>query len=83
MGQVTFRMEVGEPAADTLVEWDTESSLVTTWTVRPAGHAAAVRVTTRWQGASGIGGFFERRFAPAGLRRIHDGTLARLADALR
>ena len=38
-----------------------------------------MRVVTTWDGASGIGGFFERRFAPAGLRRIHDELLANLA----
>jgi hypothetical protein len=36
-------------------------------------------VTTTWQGAGGIGGFFERTFAPKGLARIHDAVLARLA----
>ena len=25
---------------------------------------------TQWQGATGIGGFFERTFAPKGLQRI-------------
>ncbi|MGW9367480.1 SRPBCC family protein, partial [Streptomyces albidoflavus] len=35
-----------------------------------------------WNGAGGIGGFFERTFAPKGLARIHDQTLAKLAAEL-
>ena len=33
-------------------------------------------------GAGGIGGFFEKTFAPGGLRRIHDGVLAKLAEVV-
>jgi len=36
-------------------------------------------VTTTWDGAGGIGGFFERTFAPKGLGRIYDSLLDRLA----
>ncbi|BFO17026.1 hypothetical protein SHKM778_34140 [Streptomyces sp. KM77-8] len=36
-------------------------------------------MTTVWNGAGGIGGFFEKTFAPKGLARIHDALLARLA----
>ncbi|MPQ99377.1 SRPBCC family protein [Modestobacter sp. I12A-02628] len=62
-----------------LVESDANSSMVTTWTVQPDGPASTtVRVRTTWDGAGGIGGFFERTFAPKGLRRIHDDLLARL-----
>ena len=62
-----------------LVESDTNSSMVTTWTVQPA-HAggSTVQVRTTWTGASGIGGFFERTFAPKGLARIHEALLERL-----
>lgn len=77
-----YRMQVSEPDKRTLTETDTDSSLVNTWTVQPGGGGSRVQVETTWQGAPGIGGFFERRFAPAGLRRIHDDMLARLADAL-
>ncbi|HVM14084.1 MAG TPA: SRPBCC family protein [Egibacteraceae bacterium] len=77
-----YRMRVSEPAEHTLTETDTDSSLVTTWTVKPGGGGSRVQIETTWEGASGIGGFFERRFAPAGLRRIHDDMLARLADVL-
>ena len=76
-------VEVSQPDADTLVERDTRSSMVTTWTVSPAGaEATTVRVRTTWDGAGGIGGFFERTFAPKGLRRVYDEMLQRLEAVL-
>ncbi|HZG05384.1 MAG TPA: SRPBCC family protein [Streptomyces sp.] len=77
-------LEVDEPMEGQLVERDRNSSMVTTWTVTPAsdGNSARVTVTTTWQGAGGIGGFFERIFAPKGLARIHDELLANLAAEL-
>lgn len=67
------------PDGGGLVESDTNSSMVTTWTVHPSGATeATVRVRTTWNGAGGIGGFFERTFAPQGLRRLYDGMLERL-----
>jgi hypothetical protein len=72
-------MEVSRPAPDTLVERDANSSMVTTWTVRPAdAGASTVRVRTTWNGAGGIGGFFERTFAPKGLQRVYESMLERL-----
>jgi carbon monoxide dehydrogenase subunit G len=72
-------VEVSEPAADTLVESDANSSMVTTWTVHPAdAGATTVRVRTTWKGAGGIGGFFERTFAPKGLARVYGEMLTRL-----
>lgn len=77
-------IDVETPDATTIVERDTNSSMVTTWTVTSEGtHRSTVRVTTTWNGASGIGGFFERTFAPKGLRRIHEGVLANLDGAVR
>lgn len=77
-------VEVSEPAKHSLVERDQNSSMVTTWTVAPAGTSrAAVRVQTTWNGAGGIGGFFEKTFAPLGLRRIYDGVLANLDTAVK
>jgi hypothetical protein len=62
-----------------LVESDANSSMVTTWTVHPAdGGVSTVRVRSTWNGAGGIGGFFERTFAPKGLRRIYEGLIRRL-----
>lgn len=72
--------DVTAPTPGQLVETDRNSSLVTTWTVTPAGEGRSkVVATTTWQGASGVGGFFERTFAPKGLNRIFDAVLARLA----
>jgi hypothetical protein len=56
--------------------------MVTTWTVSPASEGTQVQVETTWNGASGIGGFFERTFAPAGLKRIYDEQLIKLESAL-
>ncbi|MFD5474796.1 SRPBCC family protein [Streptomyces sp. NPDC127105] len=73
-------MEVSEPTDGELVEKDRNSSMVTVWRVTPAGEGASrVAITTTWKGAGGIGGFFERTFAPKGLARIYDGMLAKLA----
>ncbi|MEU2160783.1 SRPBCC family protein [Streptomyces chengbuensis] len=73
-------LEVAEPTDGQLVEKDRNSSMVTTWTVTPAGEGRSrVVVTTVWNGAGGIGGFFERTFAPKGLARIYDEVLANLA----
>ncbi|CAL9395530.1 hypothetical protein SUDANB105_01344 [Streptomyces sp. enrichment culture] len=73
-------LEVSEPTEGELVEKDRNSSMVTTWRVTPAGEGKArVVVTTVWNGAGGIGGFFEKTFAPKGLGRIYDAVLARLA----
>jgi hypothetical protein len=72
-------MEVTQPSVDTLVERDANSSMVTTWTVHPADAAlTTVRVRTTWQGAGGVGGFFERTFAPKGLARVYGAMLDRL-----
>ncbi|MFD9462202.1 SRPBCC family protein [Streptomyces sp. NPDC060027] len=73
-------LEVSEPTDGELVEKDRNSSMVTTWRVTPAGEGKSrVVVTSVWNGAGGIGGFFERTFAPKGLGRIYDVLLANLA----
>jgi uncharacterized protein YndB with AHSA1/START domain len=74
-------VEVSTPADDRIVEKDANSSMVTTWTVTP--DRSVVAVESSWTGASGIGGFFERTFAPKGLQRIHGGVLENLATSLR
>jgi len=69
---------------DHIVERDANSSMVTTWTVASEGtNRSTVSVETTWNGAGGIGGFFEKTFAPKGLARIHDGVLANLDAAVR
>ncbi|MFF1446264.1 SRPBCC family protein [Streptomyces sp. NPDC058295] len=73
-------LEVAEPTDGELVEKDRNSSMVTVWRVTPAGEGKSrVVVTSSWNGAGGIGGFFERTFAPKGLNRIYDLILANLA----
>ncbi|PRC44207.1 polyketide cyclase [Mycobacterium sp. ITM-2017-0098] len=66
-------------AGHTVIEKDANSSMVTNWTVAPAGPGSSVTVKTSWQGAGGIGGFFEKTFAPLGLRKI----LAEVLDNLK
>lgn len=60
-------------AGRTVVEADQDSSLRTTWTVQSAsgGGSSHVTAATSWQGASGVGGFFERTFAPIGVRKLY------------
>ncbi|MGE2724187.1 SRPBCC family protein [Mycolicibacterium pulveris] len=65
-------------AGHTVIEKDANSSIITNWTVAPAGPGSSVTVKTSWQGAGGIGGFFEKTFAPLGLRKIQDEVLANL-----
>jgi len=73
-------LDVTEPTDGELVEKDRNSSMVTTWRVAPAGEGRSKAVvTTVWDGAGGIGGFFERTFAPKGLGRIYDSLLDKLA----
>ncbi|MFF0541673.1 SRPBCC family protein [Nocardia thailandica] len=68
--------------ADSLVERDANSSLVTTWTVTGEGTGSKVTVTTTWQGAGGVKGIFEGIFAPLGLKKIQAEVLANLAKEL-
>ncbi len=74
-----LRTQVAEPEPGrVLTESDTLSSSVTTWTVTPEGSACQVRISTTWQGAGGVGGVFERLFAPRVLRRLYADELSRL-----
>lgn len=74
-----YLMRVDEPQpGKVLTETDQNSSLVTTFTVTPTGNTCSVRIQTQWNGASGIGGFFERTFAPKVMRKIYADELARL-----
>ncbi len=71
---------VSQPAALRLVEADENSSMRVTWTVSGQGDVALVTVEAVWNGAGGVGGFFERTVAPTGLNRLHDQVLAGLAS---
>jgi uncharacterized protein YndB with AHSA1/START domain len=75
----SYRMQVAEPEPGrVLTESDTNSSLVTTWTIEADGQGSLVKIATGWQGAGGIGGFFERLFAPRVMRRLYLDELERL-----
>lgn len=69
-------------AGKTVIEKDANSSMVTNWTVAPAGTGSTVTIKTSWQGAGGIGGFFEKTFAPLGLRKIQAEVLENLKKQL-
>jgi hypothetical protein len=74
-----YHMQVDEPEPGrVLTESDTESSLVTTFTVDPDGDRSRVQISTTWQGAGGIGGFFERTFAPRVMKGIYAEELVSL-----
>ena len=74
-----YQMKVAEPEPGrVLTESDTNSSAVTTFTVSPQDAASLVQISTSWDGAPGIGGFFERMFAPRVMRAIYMDELNRL-----
>jgi hypothetical protein len=76
-------VEVTEPEDGSLVEKDANSSMLTTWRVADTGEGRSrVSVITTWDGAGGIGGFFERTFAPKGLRRVYDEMIGKLDSTL-
>jgi len=69
-------------AGHTVIEKDANSSMITNWTVAPAGPGSSVTVKTTWTGAGGVKGFFEKTFAPLGLKRIQSEVLANLKNEL-
>ena len=74
-----YRMNVAEPEPGrVLTESDMDSSAVTTFAVSPRDGASLVRISTAWDGAGGVGGVFERIFAPRVLRAIYADELKRL-----
>lgn len=80
-----YRMTVAEPdPGRVLTESDANSSAVTTFTVTPEdADSCRVQIGTQWNGATGIGGFFERTFAPRVLRRLYTDELSRLNSYAR
>jgi hypothetical protein len=76
-----YRLHVAERAGR-LEEQDQGSSFVSTWSVEPSPGGSTVTIESSWEGATGIGGFFEARFAPRGLRRIYAQVLAALQSEL-
>lgn len=77
-----YEMSVEETVkGQVLTERDKGSSLVTRWSVLPVedGQKSKVSVESDWEGGKGVGGFFERTFAPLGLRNIYRDILIALA----
>jgi uncharacterized protein YndB with AHSA1/START domain len=75
--EMVMRVDEPEPGR-VLTESDQASSMVTSFTVTPAGDGCTVRIETEWDGAGGVGGFFERLFAPRMMRRVYVDELGRL-----
>jgi hypothetical protein len=76
-----YRLHVSERAGR-LEEQDQGSTFVSTWSVEPAPGGSEVTIESSWQGAGGIGGFFEGTFAPRSLGRIYTQVLASLEAEL-
>lgn len=69
-------------AGHTVIEKDANSTLMTNWTVAPAGPGSSVTMKTSWTGAGGVKGFFEKTFAPLGLKKIQSEVLGNLKKEL-
>lgn len=82
-----YRMDVEAASpGQLLVERDQTSTYTTRWQVERVGPGAhtRVRLASEWESrATGMSGFFERRFAPMGIKRIHQDTLVRLGRLAR
>jgi len=80
-----YHMTVDEPEPGRILrESDQGSSLITKFIVDPAvSGSSLVQISTSWQGAGGIGGFFERTFAPRAMKAIYEDELARLDAYVR
>jgi hypothetical protein len=76
-----YRLHVHERAGK-LEEQDQMSSFVSTWSVEASPTGSVVTIESSWEGAGGIGGIFERAFAPISLRRIYAQMLERLRTEL-
>ena len=83
----SYRMRVEEVTPEQeIIERDEMSSFTTHWLMERVGPGehTRVRLSSEWDSrASGVSGFFERRFAPSGVRRIHEETLLRLSQLMR
>jgi hypothetical protein len=88
-----YRLRVEEENGS-LRERDQLSTFLSIWRVRAVGAEAnggeldgagahsEVSIEVSWQGAEGVGGFFERVFAPLGMQRILSRVLQNLATRL-
>ncbi|HWN35280.1 MAG TPA: hypothetical protein VNP03_21180 [Pseudonocardia sp.] len=74
-------VQVDEPADDQIVERDTRTELVTTWTVHEAGDGrTAVRVLASWPGPDGLSQVLTRSRQQLALRTIYEDILTRLHE---
>jgi hypothetical protein len=78
----SFRLHV-EESDDTLFERDETTTFVSNWTIDETATGSSVTLEASWEGAGGIGGFFERLFAPMSLRRTYAQVLEKLAAELQ
>ena len=78
-------MRVGEPeAGHILTETDLQSGLLTTFIVTPASAGQThLRITTDWEAAPGLAGWFDRLTTPLVLRRIYAQQLHLLSDFMQ
>ena len=76
-----YRLRV-EESDGALRERDEFSSFVSVWHVAPDGAGSNVTLEGSWTGAGGVGGIFERLFAPRVLSRIYGEMLDRLAASV-
>lgn len=80
-----YRMKVEEPVRGKVItERDSRSSLLSTWTLTPkkGGERTRVQIESEWEGGQGVKGFFEKTFAPLGLKSIYSTMLVRLTDLM-
>ncbi|MBG0831452.1 SRPBCC family protein [Planomonospora sp. ID67723] len=76
-------MSVTRPDDATVIERDTNSSMMVTWAVPQDGGQAHVAVQIVWDSADGVAGIAERIFAPARIHRIYAQQLQNLEVLLR
>jgi Polyketide cyclase / dehydrase and lipid transport len=77
-----YRVKVSEPEPGrVLVESDTLSTEVTTFTVTPLNdNRSTVKITTDMDASPGIRGFFEKMMAPRILKGMYDKELKQIND---
>ena len=74
-------VRVDEASDDQIVERDTRTELVTTWTVHEAGEGrTAVRVLASWPGPDGLTRLLTRSHQQLALRTIYEDILTRLHE---
>jgi Polyketide cyclase / dehydrase and lipid transport len=83
--ETPYRLKVSEPEPGrVLMESDTASTLVTTFTVRPTGGGAQsnVQIATELDVPSGLAGWIQKMLYPPGMRRIYNKELRQLGEVI-